>query len=385
MPQRSYPPRPGVGPVDHDPDATQLQDAVPSTAPVRYDAPPAGVQRTPATPAPWSRPDATPGTAGPSMRDNAPQSAVPRPPFAGAPRQSAFAAPPAADTYPSAAGRTTAYPGATQVGAGYPTAVGATAAQTAAGRPGAQPAGPTPPGGYPTARTSTQPVAPRTAGGAAQGRGAPNPGTQGSRTPGSRTPGSQAPGGPGSGRRTPGGSTAGRLGAGWIAFIVLDALLVLTAIVLAFSLGGDPDDGGTTAGNDASASAGASSAPSEAAPAPVAIDGESFRSPSGNIACVIGEAGVECGIATLGAAPAPVEGCDGTVGQVVRLTADGVDEPCTPAGDAPTAAGEDVDALDYGESVDEGDFTCKSAESGVSCEDSSGAGFSIAKAGITTF
>jgi hypothetical protein len=112
-----------------------------------------------------------------------------------------------------------------------------------------------------------------------------------------------------------------------------------------------------------------------------------FASPSRNITCQITSAGASCGIAQLNQQPAPVEGCDGTTGYVVALDAEGqVSLPCVPASEQPKKAAKRMAVLEYGDSITEGDFTCSSADTGMSCTyDPSGRGFSLARAGIGQF
>lgn len=174
----------------------------------------------------------------------------------------------------------------------------------------------------------------------------------------------------------------------WVAIVVV-ALLVVTAVLLgirAFAGGGGETSQGAT-GAEATPTEG--SGGDEAEPAfagPIDLDGESFRSPSGNILCEISDDGARCDIANLASEPAAVDGCEGTIGYVVQVTGDGVVEPCVPAEQQPSAAPEQVPALDYGESTSEGDFECVSETSGTSCRDTeTGAGFNVARAGITTF
>jgi hypothetical protein len=171
-----------------------------------------------------------------------------------------------------------------------------------------------------------------------------------------------------------------RLSAGWIAFILLDVVLIVVAVAFAVHLFSGTAPQTSASGDGAAATS--SAAPSQA---PVLAE---FASPSGNISCRITEDAVTCGIATLNQQPAPVEGCDGTTGYVVRLSAaDGkVELPCVAAKDQPQAAPGSLDRLGYGESVTQGQFTCTSEKTGMQCkDDESGRGFTVAKAGIGTF
>ncbi|WP_052366865.1 hypothetical protein [Paraoerskovia marina] len=195
-----------------------------------------------------------------------------------------------------------------------------------------------------------------------------------------------APGAPAGGYGTSDPKTSrDRLGIGWWLFILLDVILVVVAVVLGVRAFSGGTDAQAAAAEEAVATE--SEEPEEPGLAvPVDLDGDAFRSPSSNILCEISEAGARCDIAQLNSEPATVDGCDGTVGYVVQLTSDGVAEPCVPADEQPGAAPDGVPALDYGDSREAGDVECVSSESGVSCTDAStGAGFNVARAGVTTF
>ena len=188
------------------------------------------------------------------------------------------------------------------------------------------------------------------------------------------------------------------LGPGLIAFIVIDVILVvgvaIAAVVLLGGGSGAPGESPTTpvAGTTTSASpttpvpgatTGASpSAPVMSADRPGGTD-QRFATPSGNIVCDITADGARCGIASLAQKPAPVDGCDGSVGFVYVVDASGkVDVPCVPKKDLPKKAGKDVNVLGYGQKSAAYGFTCTSEESGMSCvDDVTGTGFSLARAG----
>ncbi len=181
-----------------------------------------------------------------------------------------------------------------------------------------------------------------------------------------------------------GGRRSDRLSPGWIAFIVVDALLVIGAIVFAISLlggGGDDPAGDATPPPSATATEG-----TEETPAAEPTVSETFASESRNITCEVTDVSATCVIAQLGTQPAPVAGCDGTVGYKVVLGADGsVEQPCVPTAEQPQAAPGDTAILDYGTSKTVGPFTCDSAETGMTCrDDATGKGFTIARAGIRT-
>jgi len=177
-----------------------------------------------------------------------------------------------------------------------------------------------------------------------------------------------------------------RLSAGWIAFIAVDVVLIAMAAVFAVQIFNSSSPTATKAGGDTVATTPAPSASEEPAEP---MQGEvlaRFAAPSKNITCSVYADGVSCGIAQLNQQPAPTEGCEGTRGYVVTVDAEGtVDQPCVPASEQPKAAGGDVDVLEYGDSITEGDFTCASDETGMSCtHDPTGKGFSLARAGIGT-
>ncbi|WP_278236965.1 hypothetical protein [Isoptericola sp. AK164] len=191
------------------------------------------------------------------------------------------------------------------------------------------------------------------------------------------------------------GGRGRRLSAGWIAFIVLDVVLVVVVAVLAFRALGGPDPSSTptgdpeaVAGQDAQEGQGdgddAGEQEAEDGPGELVTE---FASPSRNITCQVYPDQVTCGLAELNQQPAPVEGCDGTTGYVVTLSGEGeVALPCVPQGEKPGPAGDGLDELPYGESRTEGDFTCTSETDGMYCQhDPTGNGFSLARAGVGTY
>ncbi|WP_369371640.1 hypothetical protein AB1046_23240 [Promicromonospora sp. Populi] len=100
------------------------------------------------------------------------------------------------------------------------------------------------------------------------------------------------------------GNERRKLSPGWIAFIVLDVLLVVAAIVFAVSLFRAPDD--TQTGNT-DATAGQSAEPSAETGLETAggDDVEVFAAPSLNITCTVSADAATCGIAQLNQPPAP--------------------------------------------------------------------------------
>lgn len=188
-------------------------------------------------------------------------------------------------------------------------------------------------------------------------------------------------------RSTPGKR---RLSPWLVAFIAFDVLLVAGAawLLLGGSSGSDADETGATAAPSSSASAGATDAPADPEPSPTLeidpAEATVVASPTGNITCSIVPEGVRCGIASLAAEPAPVDGCEGSVGHVVELTTAGVSTPCVPDAEKPAEAGPDVAVLDYGATSEVNNFVCESTESGMRCTDSTtGKGFVLARAGVT--
>jgi len=178
-----------------------------------------------------------------------------------------------------------------------------------------------------------------------------------------------------------------------VVFIAFDVLLVAGAawLLLGGSSGSDADDAGPSASPTSESSTGASDAPADPAepdPSPTLeidpAEATVIASPTGNITCSIVPEGVRCGIASLAAEPAPVDGCEGTVGHVVELTSSGVSTPCVPDAEKPAEAGPDVAVLEYGATSEVNNFVCESTESGMRCTDTTtGDGFVLARAGVS--
>lgn len=174
-----------------------------------------------------------------------------------------------------------------------------------------------------------------------------------------------------------------KLSPGWIAFIALDVLLVIAAIVFAVNLLGSPDTtldpGGTPA-----AEGSASPQPEEGLETDGGAGVETFAAPSRNITCTISADAAACGIAELDRKPAPDASCGGASGYVAKVDPTGnVTQPCVTKQDQPKKAKRDVAILNYGAEKKAHGFTCVSDESGMKCvADATGSGFSIARAGI---
>lgn len=175
------------------------------------------------------------------------------------------------------------------------------------------------------------------------------------------------------------------LGPGLTAFLVVDILLVAAFVVVAVNApqrGGGPETQESTAAEpettpDATAPADPQDATAIAA----------FALPSGNIHCEMTETTASCTILSFSyERPAAPEGCTGTAGNVLLVSAETeeVSFPCLEG--EPAAAGADVPVLEYGEASTVGDMTCQSSRNGASCRHNpSGAGFSVARAGYTIF
>jgi hypothetical protein len=115
---------------------------------------------------------------------------------------------------------------------------------------------------------------------------------------------------------------------------------------------------------------------------------ESFKTPTGNIICIMNGTDVECGIKSgLNPAP-PKQACtDGDpVFNRVDLSATGNAEPLRCAGD-PGAFVEEPNAkvLAYGATLTKGETGCTSFEFGVVCANSKGHGFFLSRAMVRYF
>jgi len=136
-------------------------------------------------------------------------------------------------------------------------------------------------------------------------------------------------------------------------FLLVDVVLVLVfvAVLLATRTGAD-ESPGTVA--EPQVSGATSESPS---PGPTRTpwsteptgEAEMFASPSGNIMCSISPEAASCSIAQLAdEGLVEDEGCNGTVGHVVRVTTDGADRACVD-GESPGKAPEATPALEYEE------------------------------------
>ncbi len=110
-----------------------------------------------------------------------------------------------------------------------------------------------------------------------------------------------------------------------------------------------------------------------------------FQSPTGNIHCVIFSGfgddgdGARCDIGTFEASalPAPAD-CDFDWGNAFWIGAAGRRGGLACISDSVTDPGNPV--LGYGESITAGGVTCTSAKSGMTCQNSAGHGFALARA-----
>ncbi|MCL3860322.1 hypothetical protein [Actinotalea sp. K2] len=184
------------------------------------------------------------------------------------------------------------------------------------------------------------------------------------------------------GRRRP-------LSPGMTAFLAIDVILVVTfLVVLAMVMsGGDGDEPETPAASPTQQDP-LESTPEESAPAEPtdSLDLGAFVLPSGNIHCTVTPDAATCTILQFSyEPPAPPEGCTGTVGSVLTVTAtDGFSFPCVDA--PPAAAPEGTPVLDYGQATTVGEMSCFSSTNGATCRHNpTGQGFSVARAGYQPF
>jgi hypothetical protein len=160
------------------------------------------------------------------------------------------------------------------------------------------------------------------------------------------------------------------LGAGLVTLIVIDAVLVLVLAVLfvqrgPLRLGGPGDD---QALGDATAS-----------PTFDPAEVVAFASPTRNIGCTISPIAANCEIAHYMYATPTLEGCSGSVGNEIEVTAESAHWVCR-TGSPPPSPSADVANLDWGDSISEHGFTCTSENDGVTCtHDETGHTFSLAR------
>ncbi|MEU4362476.1 hypothetical protein [Promicromonospora sp. NPDC023987] len=174
-----------------------------------------------------------------------------------------------------------------------------------------------------------------------------------------------------------------KLSPGWILFIALDVLLVVAAIVFAVNLLGSSEET-PAAGETPAVEQSAEPEPEEGLETAGGPGVETFAAPSHNITCTISADAATCGIAKLDQKPAPDASCDGASGYVAKVDPSGnVTQPCVSKKDQPKPAGKNTAVLKYETQKKAHGFTCSSERTGMTCvADATGAGFSIAKAGI---
>jgi hypothetical protein len=174
-----------------------------------------------------------------------------------------------------------------------------------------------------------------------------------------------------------------KLSPGWIAFIALDVLLVVAAIVFAVNLLGSPDTS-ATGGESPAAEQSAEPEAEEGLETDGGAGVETFAAPSLNITCTISADAATCGIAELNQKPAPDASCGGASGYVAKVDPTGnVTQPCVGKKDQPKKADKGIAILGYDATKKAHGFTCTSADTGMTCvSDATGNGFSIARAGI---
>lgn len=193
--------------------------------------------------------------------------------------------------------------------------------------------------------------------------------------------------GPASVSRARGRGLLAGLGPGWTTFLVIDAILVATFLVLLVMQLATASPPGDRAAPIATATTEPEpeTTPEPTAPAPPEENQalEEFVLPSGNIWCSMTETSATCTIGSFTYTPPekPAD-CTGAVGQVFSVTAaEGATLPCvTTAPPRPEGAA----VLEYGQASTIGEMTCQSSKNGATCRHNpTGAGFSVARAGYT--
>ncbi len=188
------------------------------------------------------------------------------------------------------------------------------------------------------------------------------------------------------------GDRAPLLTPGLRTFLAVDVVLVLTFLVLAVVVLAGREAGPGPSEPTTPVASATDSPPAEenpeaeapASPEPEAVVAlERFLMPSGNIWCTMTATSASCTIFQFSFTPPVAPGdCTGSVGNVITVTADsGAFLPCVTAVAQPPEA---TAVLQYGQASTIGQMTCFSSENGATCRnDSTGAGFSVARAGYT--
>lgn len=174
----------------------------------------------------------------------------------------------------------------------------------------------------------------------------------------------------------------GRLSKGELALIVVVTVLVLVFVLMLVQRLGAP---GTDRAEAASPTTTATQdAEDRAAGEDLSGLDFSFVTPSGNIACAIGDDRTVCGIGRFEyevpeQAAARCE--EGNVGHFLAVSAEATTLLCDTSGREPTIDTAGVPVLDYGESTEANGFTCLSEETGVTCtHEESGRSISVRRA-----
>lgn len=187
-----------------------------------------------------------------------------------------------------------------------------------------------------------------------------------------------------------------RLSGGVIALIVIDVILILVLIALLVThprqaRDPEPTDTGPIPTDGIPSPGEGENGPDDEDPDPLspppedALEESRFAMPSRNIWCELRTDEALCSIASFTYSAPSDPDCDGEVGAVVRLTADGATLPCVADGVA-EAAPEAFPSLAYGATTANESFWCQSAEAGVTCRSiETGRGFSLSRGGFATF
>lgn len=180
----------------------------------------------------------------------------------------------------------------------------------------------------------------------------------------------------------------GRLRRGEVALIVVVTVLVLVFVVMLVQRldasgtdrpGATPDTTSTSA-----TSANAQDSEEGTAGGDLSALDYTFVTPSGNIACAIGENRTVCGIRRFEydvpeQAAARCE--EGNVGHFLAVSAEETTLLCDTSGPEPAIDTAGVPVLGYGESTEANGFTCLSEETGVTCtHEDSGRTISVRRA-----
>ncbi|GAA1841683.1 DUF6636 domain-containing protein [Brevibacterium marinum] len=197
--------------------------------------------------------------------------------------------------------------------------------------------------------------------------------------------GPSGPGGPG-GPTGPGGpyrrEPETKKVPGWLwalASIALVAVLAIVGYIAWDSTQGNEETASGTSSQEPSDGAGAETEGPASSSPPAAV--ESFKSPSGNIACTIDSERARCVISSYDyKAPDKPDECQlDEWGAIVVANTEGAGFSCRQAPDSSGPAR----VLGYGESITAEGMTCTSTREGMTCEsDDSGVGFTIRRASV---